>query len=288
MTIAEIHGKLRPYENLEDLLTSDVFGTFKYLHPNEALVPFFERAVCFNDFSLPKFLNDIVSAMYFFWPKSMDFLEPDLIIILTREDGSKLGINVECKYHAEKHNMEVDNLNEPESPRITGDQLVDQYLQLKKCRYKGELGDNLRNTGEKYLFYVTAHYAPPIEHIDETIQRLKEDPDDQKNFYWVSWREIMNLNLRNIKEELKCQMMKDLKLLLIRKRLTFLDIFKEPLKIKKEIRYFWKSSKKFWNFDITTSETGCSQREFFWNHRKAWFKFSLPSFNQRVFFFKGG
>ena len=38
MTIAEIHGKissdsLKINERLEDLLTSDVFGTFKYLDP---------------------------------------------------------------------------------------------------------------------------------------------------------------------------------------------------------------------------------------------------------------
>ncbi len=30
MTIAELHGKLSPYEQVEDLLTSDVFSTFMW------------------------------------------------------------------------------------------------------------------------------------------------------------------------------------------------------------------------------------------------------------------
>lgn len=43
MTIAEIHGKLSSYEHMEDLLTSDVFSTFKYLEVNNGLIPFLKR-----------------------------------------------------------------------------------------------------------------------------------------------------------------------------------------------------------------------------------------------------
>ena len=47
MTIAEIHGKLPEYEGMEDLLTSDVFSTFKYLPLELAFIPFLQRAVNF-------------------------------------------------------------------------------------------------------------------------------------------------------------------------------------------------------------------------------------------------
>ncbi len=43
MTIAEIHGKLPPYEQMEDLLTSDVFSTFKYLGVNNGLIQFLKK-----------------------------------------------------------------------------------------------------------------------------------------------------------------------------------------------------------------------------------------------------
>ncbi|BAD76014.1 hypothetical protein GK1729 [Geobacillus kaustophilus HTA426] len=45
MTITEIHGKLPEYEGMEDLLTSDVFSTFKYLPLELAFIPFLKRAV---------------------------------------------------------------------------------------------------------------------------------------------------------------------------------------------------------------------------------------------------
>lgn len=37
MSIAEIHGKLSPYERMEDLLTFDLFSTFRYLSLNKGL-----------------------------------------------------------------------------------------------------------------------------------------------------------------------------------------------------------------------------------------------------------
>ena len=43
---ALIKGKLtRSEENMEDLLTSNVFGIFKYLPPSEALLPFIGEAI---------------------------------------------------------------------------------------------------------------------------------------------------------------------------------------------------------------------------------------------------
>jgi hypothetical protein len=42
---AQLHGKLaRSEEDLEDLLTSNVFGKFKYLPPELRLIPFLQQA----------------------------------------------------------------------------------------------------------------------------------------------------------------------------------------------------------------------------------------------------
>ena len=82
MTIAELHGKLSAYEHMEDLLTSDVFSTFKYMDPNLALVAFLQKGICFTGQHSPVFLEDIVEAEYLFWPKTTSLnREPDILII---------------------------------------------------------------------------------------------------------------------------------------------------------------------------------------------------------------
>lgn len=45
MTIAEVHGKLANVENKEDLLTSDVFSTFRYLPVNLGMIPFLKQSI---------------------------------------------------------------------------------------------------------------------------------------------------------------------------------------------------------------------------------------------------
>lgn len=266
MTIAEIHGKLTPYEALEDLLTSDVFGTFKYLLPEEGLIPFLEKAVPFCDQKAkPHVFENVTSAKYYFWPSSLDLREPDLIIILTREDGTMLGINIECKYHGGKHSIETEgDLQPSESPIFVGDQLADQYLQLRQSRYAGELGESLRNCSEKYLLYVTTHYALPAEEIEETLRKLTGDLDSQKNFYWVSWREIQKINPGKILDGLRQHLLNDLQALLACKGLIPLNIFREEIHIVPRSKYFWRPSQRFWSFEIEDIRAIVLCNKFFW------------------------
>lgn len=45
MLVALLHGKLsREQENIEDILTSNVFGVLKYLPPGTVLIPFLSKA----------------------------------------------------------------------------------------------------------------------------------------------------------------------------------------------------------------------------------------------------
>ncbi|MFZ4441741.1 MAG: hypothetical protein ACOYOS_25320, partial [Syntrophales bacterium] len=145
MTIAEIHGKLRHFESMEDLLTSDVFGTFKYCNPHEGLIPFLKQAVTFDGSTAGlAFLNDVKSAEYFFWPRSKSRREPDVIIILKLQNGEDVAINIEAKYFSGKHNIGVDDIDELDDKSVyeseemkyhAGDQLVDQFWALKENLY---------------------------------------------------------------------------------------------------------------------------------------------------------
>jgi hypothetical protein len=74
MTIAELHGKLPTLEAKEDLLTSDVFSTFRYLPVNLGLIPFLRKAI---NTQTGQPINDIfadcLTADYVFWPKTTCF-----------------------------------------------------------------------------------------------------------------------------------------------------------------------------------------------------------------------
>ena len=203
MTIAEIHGKLSPYEHMEDLLTSDVFSTFRYLHPNQGLIPFLKKAIRFVDRKLPSFLEDIVEADYLFWPRTTKLnREPDVLILLTKRDGSTISILIEAKYTSGKHNLdrgeEVPNSENKE--HIDGDQLAELYKELQEgnihINHKILREKFMNSEGNRYLFYVTAHYAFPLKDMEETWNALKKKQygnQTYNEFYWVNWMKVLDI-----------------------------------------------------------------------------------------------
>jgi len=283
MTIAEIHGKLRPYESMEDLLTSDVFGTFKYCSPQEGLVPFLEQAESFVDGSKSDldFLKDVESAEYFFWPrsKSSHWREPDVIIILTLQNKENVAINIEAKYFSGKHNIEIDDTAEYDKESVdeaegnkyhAGEQLVDQFLALKgKYYYNGNLRQGieaaLNSCNKFYLFYVTSHYLLPDQDVQETRDTARDN--DIKYFYWLNWAQAWKI-CRSVKNENGTIniILNDLRQLLERKRLIELALWKgiEYIFLTSETHYFWMEQKVFWQINTPQFEynhVGC----FFWN-----------------------
>ncbi|MGC9976201.1 MAG: hypothetical protein ABSB94_05050 [Syntrophorhabdales bacterium] len=253
MTIAEIHGKLVPYESREDLLTSDVFGTFKYCDPTDGLIPFLGRAISFSSQKAPVLSRATKSAKYFFWPKSTTGLEPDLIIILTEDNGRKIACNIEAKYLSGKHNRDDDSPNAEQPDRIPGDQLYAQYKVLKDKAYKDELQRELQGVEQNYLFYVTAHYVPPCVDIKETMRCAKEKGDEEavENFFWLNWAKADSVCRAGVDEgtiSTSALLFEDLSRLLRRKRLREFGLWQDRehnSKIERVATYFWKGQ-MFW------------------------------------------
>ena len=178
MTIAEIHGKLSPYERMEDLLTSDVFSTFKYLHPDNGLVPFLKHAKRATDSSIPDFLSNVVQADYLFWPRTTKLnREPDVLIILTNKDGSTISILVEAKYMSGKSNIKrkesIDYID-----HFDGDQLAELYKELQEGNIYIEnqiIREKFHKSKDnRYLFYITAHHVFPNKDFEETFSIMKK------------------------------------------------------------------------------------------------------------------
>jgi len=108
MTIAEIHGKISEEgtnlsERMEDLLTADTFGCFRYLPPEKALIPFLSTAKSFRGYSL-ELPTEIIGAHYSFWPwvslHGCTPCEPDVVIGIETERRCLHLVFVEAKYRS--------------------------------------------------------------------------------------------------------------------------------------------------------------------------------------------
>lgn len=287
MTIAEIHGKLSPHEAGEDLLTSDVFGACKYLPPELGLIPFLSQAVNSEGESMSHLLQNTQSVEYYFWPKTTKLRrESDIVIILHKENEKNLVIVVECKYHSTKHNIEGEAETEKhldEESRRSGDQLADQYDEI--CKNNIALDQQalnaVKSSGEnKYLVYVTAHYAFPSPDIQETENELLArgyDEKQLKNLYWVSWRSAYAA-FKHVKELLDGEnksketypknLVLDTIKLLERKGLVPLTGFhKLKLNITSSVlpeNFFWE--KQFWGINVDNLQL--NNEYFFWRDKK--------------------
>lgn len=281
MTIAEIHGKLSPYERMEDLLTSDVFSTFKYLNPNQGLIPFLKRAIKVIDKTNPLFLLDIVEAEYVFWPRTTKLnREPDLLIILTKEDGTTISILIEAKYTSGKSNIFRDKEKTDDLDHFDGDQLAELYkelqegnLQISNRRIKEKF---IKSNGKRYLFYTTAHHTIPKKDFEETFKILKKKKYDNQTgeyFYWINWMCITDvIDETNAKENWSNAptmqyLLNDLKELLCRKGLIpFYGFSNLQFKCNCPKFFFWEEDvfKKQQHFFSEIKPIKRESQSYFW------------------------
>lgn len=121
MSLASRHGKLcvsaeddgTRFRRLEDLLTADVFGAFRYLPPHLGVRPLLEHALSPDGVSLRAWAEErgirwlaLSRATFAFWPSLADGREPDLVLALGDEgDPGQLVALVEVKLHADQHEI---------------------------------------------------------------------------------------------------------------------------------------------------------------------------------------
>jgi hypothetical protein len=99
---AQLNGKLTvEEERLEDLLTSNVFGSIKYLEPNEGLLPILQSAVDVKGQSLLNSSSRLFDVHYSFWPwlkeNECKPCQPDVLIDFMLSDNGKKILLVESK-----------------------------------------------------------------------------------------------------------------------------------------------------------------------------------------------
>lgn len=176
MTIAEIHGKISEAgtnlsERMEDLLTSDIFGSMRYLPAEKALTPFLHTAKSFRGNTLT-ISDKIVRVHYSFWPwlKSPRRIpcEPDVAIGLQTEDNYVHLVLVEAKYYSGL-SSEEDEREEP------NDQLARELDNLDVVSV-ATLGWNPQlDIASRRLLFITQHMGIPRDLLAQSLAEYTRD-----------------------------------------------------------------------------------------------------------------
>lgn len=208
MIQALLNNKLRrcdrsPYE-IEDLLTSVVFGACEYCKPEDGLLSFLKKAVSIgNRTDLCDVLNGVRDIEYEFWPnwrqgttdipsekqrndgsnkdESDELLsgsEPEILLRIKRGNKKEAWILIEAKLGSGKSSC-----SSAEGP--VNDQLGKYWLQMqyRACKCNAE---------PIALIYVTTHISLPKWEFDETEDELRRKVKEHAGapFYWLRWRDF--------------------------------------------------------------------------------------------------
>lgn len=196
MTIAVRKGKLSLrfdsdsqdesyWKRIEDFLTADVFGAYRYVPPAFGVMALLRHARDENFRPFYDYLrqrgvipDSVDVARIRLWPK-LDGKEPDAVISLGRADNPHLVlILVEAKLHSPQH-------------PIGECSQIGHYLTLHMERRFSDERLSSITTEIRPLLYVTAHTDPPREEMSqaraEVQQRLPNCAADDIAVFWVPW-----------------------------------------------------------------------------------------------------
>ena len=208
MLMALVKGKLsRQQENMEDILTSNVFGLLKYAPPSEGILPFLAKARTRDEQRPLVGLSADCQVKYEFWPSLADSTgarcEPDLLLMIRAPDAATYRVLVEAKYLSGKSSYT------DEESEVPVDQLARQWDTLT-C--------NLAVDINPVLIYLTANVGMPRADIKEAIADFQRNYPKQPApvIAWLSWR-----HLHELAETASLEILRDLKAMLERLGLHF-------------------------------------------------------------------
>jgi hypothetical protein len=184
---ALLNGKLSTdQENMEDILTSNVFGLLRYLPAEHDLLPFLAHASSHDGrkLEMPVAVPG-VQAVTQFWSSLEEQgcarCEPDVLIRITWPglDGRRFLVLVEAKYLSGKSSEAEESSTEPL------DQLAREWGNVESLAGSEDY--------EPVLVYLTAAFGRSVE----DILRAAEDHHRKTNrtslpftCYWLSWRHL--------------------------------------------------------------------------------------------------
>jgi hypothetical protein len=220
MLRALIHGKLsRDQENMEDILTSNVFGTLRYTPTAEVILSFLSKASSLSGECPLTGLSVQSKIDYEFWPwlsePGCSGCEPD---VLLRVDDHYL-ILIEAKYRSGK-SSESKIIADSASITPTTETSIERNDQLAREWQQLNLVASKENR-TPILIYLTAHMSLPREEIQKSEKELFAQAKTKATLCWLSWRHLAAIVSKNRDNK----ELHDLLLVLQRLNLTFFEGF---------------------------------------------------------------
>ena len=212
MLKALIRSKLSPaQENMEDILTSNVFGSLEMCGANRLLFDFLRQAKTLGGKSLFDGATDIMTADYSFWPRFQEcddafFREPDVELNIVLNDGRKFKLFIEAKFLSGKSSfdedsgeVDVEDREADDSMSVSikevqrsNDQLASQWVHLTRA----VVGTNQNPA----LIFLTADTAAPKSAIEESrvsARKVAGKSVPEFECYWLSWRHLYSILKRD-------------------------------------------------------------------------------------------
>lgn len=189
MIQAVLGGKSLGYQYTEDILTSTVFGTIKYLKPDAILIPFIESAFLYdeNRTTLWQKLKSVGIELrcyqeveYVFWAWNQKFGEPDLILIFKNhihgEDDFLLV--VEAKFKSGKSGTDENDQLARYFEAISYD--INNFSESSVSAFNGKKG---------YIVYLTESEA--YSDILASTQIIQSKYNEVKeNVFHLRWHQL--------------------------------------------------------------------------------------------------
>lgn len=250
MTIAEIHGKISQTgsnltDRLEDMLTSDIFSTCKYIQPESLLLPLIASSKNLKGERLNLPNSRIVNIKYEFWPK-LPNCEPDVLVTLEYKNEGLYKFLFEAKYLSGKSGTSLSE-DEIEIASTPVDQVAREFFDL--IQLYPEIPES-----NKFLIYLTAHYAKPTIELINSIGEINKvlQIDATTNIFWNSWRQITYLiNQQEGLHPWEVDILNDIKILLQKKGLIHFIGFNINL-LENKIESIYKTGRKYEYFEKVT------------------------------------
>ncbi|MGD6891217.1 hypothetical protein [Bacillus mobilis] len=185
MLQAEIKGKF--YSSSEDVLTSSVIGSMRYLSSPSFFVELVNNS--FNRHGEGVHVDKKIKKItYLFWER-LENSEPDVLVMLENEDATYHIICIEAKFLSGKSSKEDETVDLMERKNLQRDQLARELEDLHSTNFYKYVSIPPSKVNDISLIYLTNDTSMPhVELLDSSVHvRL---PDAEKKIFWLSWSMI--------------------------------------------------------------------------------------------------
>jgi hypothetical protein len=274
VSIAVIHGKLSPQhpENIsdrsEDLLTSSIFGGFRYLGWHLGLIDWLKDSQPIWGGGDDPWIGAIKHIAYSFWPRLKNGREPDLALLILFDQLRSLVVVIEVKYLSGPSDWETEGLIDKRGR--TGNQIADQILGVEDMAdyelldwFKPSLARDTDNSAHALQLpapneplrpihlLVSADTSPP-KYYDAARVRYEavrgHGAKSRIPAFWLSWTRLaehIDVGITD-PDPLKAALSLDLYRLLKHLGLLPFEGFRMSPWISAAISGFWTGEEKLW------------------------------------------